>query len=1041
MHNLTKTVLKRPVATLMALLALVVFGFSSLTSFELESTPEMNMPMLMVMTTYDGADPETIDELITDPIEELGNELEGIDQIQSRSSEGQSTVMFQFDYGTDITETYLDLKTKVDSVNLPDECDTPTIMEMQMDSSSIMTIQVRSDENIDLLSYVEETVQPKLESLTGVSEVSVMGGSETYIKIVLNEEAMTQYGLTIDEVSSAIAATDYTVPADSVTQGTQDISISSSSEITDMAELYEIPISTDSGTITLRDIATVSYGLKESESLSRHNGESNISIDVTKKQSASTVTVAEQVKAELEELQAAEPGVELEITSDTSEDIIEQLSSVGETLVIGIFLSMLTLFLFFGDIKASLIVGSSMPISLLATLIVMSFAGFTLNMITTGALVIAIGMMVDSSVVVIESCFRSRDKGLSYKQSAYEGTKEVAASIVASTITTVVVYIPISLIGGMSGQMFKQLGFTIIFAMLASLIAALTIIPLFFYLFSPEEKKNAPAVKIMEVVSKKYARAVRKVIPKKITVLIISVSLLAIAGFLATQLNMELMTTNDEGQFTVTIDSRTGSTLDTANDNALPYEEVIAADEDIESYDIRVQDASATITCYVSDDSGKTTTDKVDEYSALWAHESGVDITVEEGGSMAGFSSSGASVTLEADDYDELKTAVYSVVDAIGDVDGVLSVTSDLGQGSTSAKIYIDPKKAMNEGLTPSSVASTIANINGGVDVLTIKSDGDEYDCYLEFPDGKYDDLNSLMNIKLTNSDGKEVSLSTIAEIRYEDEAQTIRKSDGVYSISVEATTSDANKFTVQQEVNKLVASMDLGKSVSIGTSSMNRMMNDEFSSLGNAIATAIFLVFLVMAMQFESPRFSFMVMISLPFSMIGSVGLLYATNSTISMNSLMGFLMLVGIVVNNGILFVDTANMLKADYPIQEALAKSGEIRLRPIMMTTLTTILSMVPLVMNWGSNTAMLQGMGVIIIGGLTASTILILFMLPTFYMMFMGKKARRLEKERWQNWTGAEEVDDKYLELSDNDDNDDEDGLYLEDKNPEDGEDNE
>ena len=999
MKALTRLALKRPVATFMALLALVVFGFSSVMGFELESSPEMSMPMLMVMTTYTGADPETVDELVTDPIEDLGTKLEGLDQSMSRSMEGRSMVMFQFEYGIDMDDTYMDLKTNLDTVRLPDDCSTPSVMEMQMDSSSIMTVQVLSDSDMDVLSYIEDTVAPKLESLTGVASVDTMGGNEDYIRILLDEEDMDEYGLTISDISSAIAATEYTVPADSVVQGTQNISLSSSSEVSSMPELLDIPIKTSSGVITLRDVAQVSYAQKESESLSRHNGESNISIDVSKKQSASTVTVSKQVKAALQELEQQESGISFDITSDSADDIMESISSVAETLIIGIVLSMITLFVFFGDVKASLIVGSSMPISLLATLICMSFAGFTLNVITMGALVIAIGMMVDSSIVVLESCFRSRDKGLDFWDAAYEGTAEVAASISASTLTTVVVYLPISLINGMAGQMFKQLGFTIIFAMFASLLAALTLIPLFFFVFKPEEKKSAPAVKIMEKVSSAYAKAVRKVMPHKFIVAVISVAMLVLAIYLASTLNTELMSTNDEGQFSVTVECRTGTTLDVTDEVVAPYEAVIAQDEDIESYDCRVQEASATITCYIADESGKSTTDKVDEYSALWSKESGADVSVSAGGQMASFRSSGASVTLQGTDYEELKTAVHLVEDAMREVDGVLAVSSELGSGSTSAKIYIDPKKAMDMGLTPTSVASTVANINGGIKAMTLKSGGDEYDVYLEYPDGRYDDLNKLMSIKLTNNTGNIVPLDEVAEIRYEEAAQTIRRSDGIYSIEITATTADQDKFIVQNQVNSMVSGMDLGKSVSIGTNSMGRMMNDSFSALGKAIAAAIFLVFLVMAMQFESPRFSIMVMLSLPFSMIGSIGLLWISDSTISMQSLMGFLMLVGIVVNNGILFVDTANMLREEHPMMEALARSGEIRLRPILMTTLTTILSMVPLAMNWGSGTAMLSGMGVIIIGGLVASTILILFLLPSFYIIFMGKKARLADEERF------------------------------------------
>ena len=319
-------------------------------------------------------------------------------------------------------------------------------------------------------------------------------------------------------------------------------------------------------------------------------------------------------------------------------------------------------------------------------------------------------------------------------------------------------------------------------------------------------------------------------------------------------------------------------------------------------------------------------------------------------------------------------------------------MTSNLGDSSTQAKVDIDPKLCLNAGLTPAAVAGVVRNVITGIKPLTVTDAGDEYDVYLEFPKGRYDNLNSLMNVELTSATGATVPLKEVAEIKYTDSQQEIRRSNGIYSIEITATTTDENKNQVQRAVNELPNTMDLGRNVTTGRNQIQRMMADEFSALGGAIATAIFLVFLVMAMQFESPRFSLMVMMSIPFSLIGCFGLLFVTRSTLSMTSLMGFLMLVGIVVNNGILFVDTANRLKVDYPIEEALARSGEIRLRPILMTTLTTILSMIPMALGWGSGTEMLNGMANIIIGGLTASTLLILFLLPTFYLIFMKKEGR-------------------------------------------------
>lgn len=992
--DLTKLALKRPVSMFLILLALFVFGFTSITSFELERTPEMNMPVYLIMTTYVGADPESVDDLVTDPIEDISSQLEGINVDMSISRESVSIVVFTFDYDVDMDSTYMDIQKALNALDLPDDAGDPTIMEMQMDQAAIMTVQAESESNIDVVSYVDDTVKPKLEGLTGVSSVDVMGGSENYIRVLLNEEAMKEYGLTVDTVTQYVSSADFTVPAGSVEQGSQDISLSASADVDSITDLESVPVRTSKGGIvTLRDIADISYAVKDAENMSRHNGEANVSMDITKKQSASTVTVANQVQGALAELMESEPDVTLEVTANTADDIIDSLKSVAETLVIGVVLSMLTLFIFFGDFRASLIVGSSMPISLFAALIAMNLAGFTLNLITMGALVVAIGMMVDSSIVVIESCFRARTKGLDFEQAAYMGTTEVAMSIIASTITTVVVYVPMALISGMSGQMFRPLGFTIVFAMLASLLAALTLIPLFFSRFKPVEKRDAPATRFMNVISEKYARAVRKVIPHKRLVVLVAVGLLVAAGALFMGVDKELMSASDEGQFAVTIDSRAGTTLEQANENAIPYEEILAEDEDIESYDTRVDGSTATITAYISDDSKKSTTEKIDEYTEKWAHETDVDISIALGGEMANFVQSGASLTLESTDYDELKEAVYAAQDEIEKMDGVISVSSDLGDSSTQAKIDIDPKLCLNAGLTPAAVAGVVRNVITGINPMTVTDAGEEYDVYLEYPKGRYDNLNSLMNIELTSATGATVPLSDVAEIKYTDSQQEIQRNNGIYSIEITATTTDDDKNQVQRMVNDLPNQMDLGRGVTVGQNSIMRMMNDEFSALGGAIATAIFLVFLVMAMQFESPRFSLMVMLSIPFSLIGCFGLLFVTGSTLSMTSLMGFLMLVGIVVNNGILFVDTANRLKVDYPIEEALARSGEIRLRPILMTTMTTILSMIPTALGFGSGTEMLNGMAIIIIGGLTASTLLILFLLPTFYLIFMKREDGR------------------------------------------------
>ncbi len=991
--DVTRLALKRPVSMLLVLLALFVFGISSIMGFELEQIPDISFPVYIIQTVYNGADPETIDKLVSDPIDDIANQLEGVSIDRTISRESVSMVVFSFDYDVNMDTTYMDIQKALNAISLPDGANDPVILEMDLDQAAMMTIQAETDSNLDLVSYIDDTVKTRLEGLSGVSQVNVTGASEEYIRILINEEAINEYGLTVDGISAAITATDFSVPADSVEQGTQDISLSSASEVNAITDLNDIPIRTPAGGIvSLRDVADISYAVKDETNISRHNGEENISIDVVKKTTSSTVTVSNQVRKAINQLMISEPDVRLEITSDSADTIKDSLKSVAETLVIGVLLSMLTLFIFFGDLRASAIVGSSMPISLFAALIAMRLVGFTLNVITLGALVIAIGMMVDSSIVVLESCFRSREKGLDFEQAAYMGTKEVSASIVASTITTVVVYVPMALISGMSGQMFRPLGFTIVFAMTASLVAALTLIPLFFSRFRPTERRDAPATRFMNVVSSKYAVIVRKVIPHKRKVALVAVGLLVVALALFMGIDKELMTATDEGQFAVTVESRAGTRLKTADKNSLPYEKALIEDPDIETVDTRVSANTATITAYLSDDTHKSTSNKIDEYTKLWSNEKGVRISVDLGGESSQFVQSGASLLLQSTDYDELKSVIYNAGEEMAKIDGVISVTSPLSEGSTQAKVEIDSRLAMNAGVTPSVAALALRNVITGVKAMTISHAGDEYDVYLEYPKGRYDDLNSLTSISVMSTSGVAVPLGEIATIKYEESQQEIQRNDGLYTLELTGVTADDDRSKVQKKVNEMAENLDMGKTVTIGQNNIMKMMNDEFSALGGAIATAVFLVFLVMAMQFESVRFSVMVMLSIPFALIGCFGLMFIARQTISMTSLMGFLMLVGIVVNNGILFVDTANRLKSDYPIEEALARSGEIRLRPILMTTLTTILSMLPMALGLGTGTESMQGMSYIIIGGLTASTILILFLLPSFYLIFMKKERK-------------------------------------------------
>ncbi len=1009
MSSLTRLALKRPVSSLLIVLALLVFGIGSVFGFKMELTPDMEMPMLFVQTIYQGGDPATTEELVTKIIEDAGKTLSGVESVTSQTTEYISFVMFSYEYGIDIDEAYADLRSALDtaSLQLPDDAQDPVIYEMDMNAQDIMTLSVTSTGDTDVLAFVEDELRPELERLSDVAQITVSGGEQDYIRIQLHRDKMQQYGVTMANVRSYIAATDFTVPIGSVDQGAQSISTSASSKPANLMDLQNVPIITARGTtIALSDIATVSMSARANSSISRYNGQDSISIGIAKVQSEGTVDVSNHVKSLVERVAAKNSAIQISVAYDAADSIKSSLSSVAETLVLGVLFSMLVLFIFFGDFKASLIVGSSMPISLLATLIFMSFAGFSLNVVTMGALVIAIGMMVDASIVVLESCFRLKDEKPDYKDAAMVGTKVVASSVSASTITTVVVYLPLATMKGLAGQLFSQLGYTIIFAMLSSLIVAITLIPIFFWKYRPKEKKDTLANQIVGKIGDGYKTLLKHIMLKKKTVMLVAVGLLALAFVLAGQLDQELMSATGIDNMSISIEQRAGTRLEVMDENIRFIEQMIIDDTDFAGCNLTISGSSATITAYPSETCEKSINQLVDIYNEKLLDSVNMSVIVSAGGSgMTSMMSvmSSTEVDLVGDNIEDLRTAARRVDTILMDIPGIIKTSSNLTSDAAQAKIQIDPLKCMNVGLTAVQVAGEMYNASSGIEVMDMTIGTEEYSVRMEYPDGSYVDMNQLLNLEIATPTGSTITVGDVAEAVYSDVPNTLMREDGKYQVAITAYTTDAMKYTAKETIVAAVEAAELRGEFPEGVSQtqnmMDEMLTEEFTAIGKAIFTAVFLIFLVMAMQFESPVFSLMVMLSIPFSLIGSFFLLFITGSTLNMTSLMGVLMLVGIVVNNGILYVDTTNQLKEEMPLNDALMESGRLRLRPILMTTLTTILSMIPMIFAQNENAAMMKGMSLIIIGGLVTSTLLILLLLPSFYLL-MSKQGRREAKERRQ-----------------------------------------
>ncbi len=1030
--GLTKFILRKPITAVLCVLCLLVFGLSSVSDSTLEQLPEINMPIMIVSTIYAGASPEDIDELVSQPIEDAVETLSGLDSVTSYSNENSSLVMIQYEYGTDMDKAYMDLKKKIDGVtgDLPDDVNTPNIMEINMSDTAVVTMSISNKVQTNLYNYVDKTIVPEFEKISSVASADVSGGRASYIKVEINSEKLNQYGIKMSDVSQAIASGDFSYPAGSTKTGDMEYSVTTGADYDDMESLKDIPITVPNGSVVqLQDVATIYEALEDQSSISRYNGEDTISVAIKKQQSSSAVDVSNDVMEVVEQLKNADENLDIVIVSDTKDDIMSSLTSVAQTLILAVIISMAIIYLFFGDIKASLIVGSSIPVSIFVALIMMNRLGFSLNVITMGALVLGVGMMVDNSIVVLESCFRAINSipdeeydseyieaanrgsllSRSYKSAAIEGTKTVVMSILGSTATTCVVFLPLAFLAGMTGQMFKPLGFTIVFCMIASFISAITIVPLCYYMYRPQERTKAPAQRPIRILQTKYRKMMRVILPKRKTVLVTSIALLVIAFILASQLGMELMSSVDDGTISATIETRPGLSIEKVDDTLRQVEKVVSKDKNVESYMITYGGsglsldggAKATLTAYLKD-KVKDPETLMNSWEPSMNSLKNCNITLDVGSNMSSMQmGDGYELILKSTQYDELKQTSDQIVKELMKRPEVTKVHSSLENAAPIVKISVDSVKAKAEGLTPVQIGQTVNNMLSGVKATTMKVKGDDIDVKVEFEDGEYETIDQVQGIVISDGRGGAVALSDVADIHYQDSPNSIAREDKQYKVTINADYTDKSDKNTAMTLEKEVVQQYMKGTVSTGINSINKSMNKEFASLGKAILTAIFLIFVVMAAQFESPRFSFMVMTTIPFALIGSFLLLFLCNQPISMTSLLGFLMLVGTVVNNGILYVDTVNQYRMEMPLEKALVEAGVTRMRPIFMTTLTTIVSMMPMAMAIGDGGKTMQGLALVNVGGLIASTILALIMLPVYYSIMNRRKARRQDILREQD----------------------------------------
>ena len=1038
-YQFSKFVLRKPVTAFLMMLSIVFFGFISIISFQYELMPSISMPMYAVVTIYPGAQPEDIDINITKKLEDELYNLQGVKHLQGTSRENVSILAVQYNYGQNMDQAYTDLKKSVDKVkaDFPDDVQEPSIYEMDINSMPSIKISVQNKKSNDIYNYVKETMVKELEKISEVSSVDTAGGRENYIKIELKPEMMARYNLSMSTLNQIIANADFALPGGDVKVGKRELSMSTGVTYDTVESLRSIPIITgNKRTLYLEDIADVYQTKKEQTQLGRYDSHDCIVVSITKTQSASTVALSKQVKKVLAKLQAADPNLEAVIVEDSANNVNHSIKNVFETMIIAIILSMIIIFLFLGDLKASFIIGTSIPFSILTSFVLMYLNGYTLNIITLSALVLGVGMMVDNSIVVLEACFRASDEYAGKKDVSYyclaalKASKTIGSSVFGSTLTTVVVFAPLGFLSGMSGQFFKPLGFTIVFCMLASYVSAISVVPLTYVLIKPTEKDSSPAGGLVRLLQDMYRRDLPKLLRHKWITAGISLIILVASFALIGTFERELVAATDNGMIKFDIVTKPGLTLEAKDEIYAEFEEFVSKQPETEHYILSNSASSMSMSggsggqalvVYLRDDKER---EKTDDIIRRWKKELAnvTSCTV----SLSSYSTSAVSMFVMANDdkyeilfqsneYKYLKEVNDRVVKMLEQRKDCGNITTSLDNSAPRIKIEIDPILAASEGFTPMAVGGLLYNTLSGIKVMDKTIDNETMSVYLEYPDNEYDTIEKVSNITLKSSNGVETTVKDIAKIYYEDNPSGIPKYDKKYKTTITTYFNEYATENSKEEIRKTIVEPMYSRYVEKASSVVDDMLVEEFSALGIAVAIAAFLVFVVMASQFESVRYSLMVMGTVLFSASGAILALWLANLKLSMVVLLGMLMLIGTAVNNGILYIDTVNQFLDDgKELEWALVESGAIRLRPILMTTLTTIVSMIPMSLAYGQNGEVLQGLAVVDIGGLISSTLMAFFFLPVYYYIFSRRGGTPLERLRPIASDAIVQVDDEERE---------------------------
>ena len=1024
--GLSGVAIRRPVFTWMMMIGLVVLGIFGFRQLAIDDMPEVDIPIVVVQTVYPGASPEVIEREVTRRMEEQFNPVEGVDRITSNSLEGVSLIIIEFDLDRNGDLAAQDIRSRLDLVRreLPADIEEPIVLKFDPNMQPIISLALSSDvlSAAELTSLADETVRRRLETVNGVGEVEVAGGLEREIRVFLDPGKMQALGISVTDITGALQRQNMEVPAGRLERGDREHLVRIAGRITDPAQFAEIIVANRNGQpVRLGQVARVEDGTEEERTLAFVNGERAVALDIRKISGANTVAVADGVMKALDELREELPaGTNIQVVRDNSVHIRQSVDSVIHELMLGALLTVLVVMFFLNDWKATVITSLALPVSVISAFILMNALGFTLNNLTLMALSLSIGILIDDAIIVIENIVRHREMGADAFTAAARGTKEIFLAVVATTLSIVAVFVPVAFMGGIIGRFFFQFGLTIAFAVLVSFFVSFTLTPMLSAHWGVEphsEKTGGIAGKLMRPIvafnrwfdrqSLKYRAVIEWALGHRKTTIGIAVASLVGAFMLFPLIGGGFMPLQDSSEFAVTFQTPEGSSIEYTRRKG---QEILAELHELEGVDYTYATIGAggtgTVTqgnIYVSlkprAERDRTQQELMVQARQRLASIYGVRTGVLEASTMGG-GQKPIQVQVRGTDIDEIQRISNEVEAIMAGIPGVVDIDNSLGEERPEYRIEVDREVANELGLDIGQVTMTVMPLMAGMDVTTWEDpNGEERDVVIQVGETNRVSVQDLATLPIATPFRDEsgatitVPLGQIAKIEESTSPAQIDREDlqRVGTIAA-ATTPELSIAEASSLIQAALAEVDLPPGYSIRFGGETEQLVETVGYVVEAIVLAVILIFLILASQFESFTQPISIMLSLPLSLVGVLLALLVTNDTLNMMSMIGVILLMGLVTKNAILLVDNANeRRRAGKDRWTALVEAGQVRLRPIMMTTLAMIFGMLPIALGLGEGGGFRAPMARAVIGGLITSTMLTLVVVPVAYTYFDGMGA--------------------------------------------------